>query len=387
MNSINNNPFRNSNINMENNNILNNTSPKMKKIDKFEQPIAKNFLNKIKEEIEKAQLICVKIVRGEEVSKKDLEFISKKYPDMKQMAEESLKDYNNIIKELKLCKDHDEVEQLLFKFSKETSNTAKNGYLSELQSKIKATIMEEMIKSSKNIKSELDNAEKIALKIVKGEEITSNQENFLKQKYPHIKQMSQQTLKYINDLKIDLNNCKTQQEREQLLSKEIKNLDSKKNILSKTEIKFKMAGIEQVQKFLNNNKKDNEKLRLIALKIIKNKTLTKSEEKFISEKYPNLKEEIREYEYLKELFKDYKYKEEILDKELKKIEQQIVSSKITEHQAIIKKAIIEDIKKENEYGIYYYMNLYLHMIFNKISENSLGIIILTILIITMMYIF
>ena len=148
-----------------------------------------------------------------------------------------------------------------------------------------------------------------------------------------------------------------------------------------------MAGIEQVQKFLNNNKKDNEKLRLIALKIIKNKTLTKSEEKFISEKYPNLKEEIREYEYLKESFKDYKYKEEILDKELKKIEQQIVSSKITEHQAIIKKAIIEDIKKENEYGIYYYMNLYLHMIFNKISENSLGIIILTILIITMMYIF
>ena len=350
MNSINNNPFRNSNINMENNNILNNTSPKMKKIDKFEQPIAKNFLNKIKEEIEKAQLICVKIVRREEVSKKDLEFISKKYPDMKQMAEESLKDYNNIIKELKLCKDHDEVEQLLFKFSKETSNTAKNGYLSELQSKIKATIMEEMIKSSKNIKSELDNAEKIALKIVKGEEITSNQENFLKQKYPHIKQMSQQTLKYINDLKIDLKNCKTQQEREQLLSKEIKNLDSKKNILSKTEIKFKMAGIEQVQKFLNNNKKDNEKLRLIALKIIKNKTLTKSEEKFISEKYPNLKEEIREYEYLKEPFKDYKYKEEILDKELKKIEQQIVSSKITEHQAIIKKAIIEDIKKENEYG-------------------------------------
>ena len=55
MNSINNNPFRNSNINMENNNILNNTSPKMKKIDKFEQPIAKNFLNKIKEEIEKAE--------------------------------------------------------------------------------------------------------------------------------------------------------------------------------------------------------------------------------------------------------------------------------------------------------------------------------------------
>ena len=60
-----------------------------------------------------------------------------------------------------------------------------------------------------------------------------------------------------------------------------------------------MAGIEQVQKFFKITiKKDNEKLRLIALKIIKNKTLTKSEEKFISEKYPNLKEEIREYEII-----------------------------------------------------------------------------------------
>ena len=46
MNSINNNPFRNSNINMENNNILNNTSPKMKKIDKR---------NNLKEEVEVAQ--------------------------------------------------------------------------------------------------------------------------------------------------------------------------------------------------------------------------------------------------------------------------------------------------------------------------------------------
>lgn len=46
-----------------------------------------------------------------------------------------------------------------------------------------------------------------------------------------------------------------------------------------------MAGIEQVQEIQITIKKDNEKLRLIALKIIKNKTLTKSEEKVVSEKY------------------------------------------------------------------------------------------------------
>ena len=56
--------------------------------------------------------------------------------------------------------------------------------------------------------------------------------------------------------------------------------------------------LEPIEQILSSDViKDNEKLRLIALKIIKNKTLTKSEEKFISEKYPNLKEEIREYEY------------------------------------------------------------------------------------------
>ena len=71
--------------------------------------------------------------------------------------------------------------------------------------------------------------QKNSIKIVKKEEkVLLIKKTFLKQKYPHIKQMSQQTLKYINDLKIDLKNCKTQQEREQLLSKEIKNLDSKK---------------------------------------------------------------------------------------------------------------------------------------------------------------
>ena len=62
----------------------------------------------------------IKIVKGEYVSKSDLEFINTKYPDMKQLTDNSLKNYNKIIKELKLCKSYEEIEKVLTKFSKVT---------------------------------------------------------------------------------------------------------------------------------------------------------------------------------------------------------------------------------------------------------------------------
>ena len=118
MNSVSNNPYRGINITTQNNNISNNAQSKINKVESTQQQVVENFVNKIKEEIEKAQLICIKIVRVEFVSKEELEFITKKYPD-RQITENSLKDYDRIIKELKLCKNHEEIEKLLSKFSKE----------------------------------------------------------------------------------------------------------------------------------------------------------------------------------------------------------------------------------------------------------------------------
>ncbi len=384
MNSVSNNPYRGINTTTQNNNIPNNIKPQINKVESTQQQVVENFVNKIKEEIEKAQLICIKIVKGEYVSKSELDFISKKYPDMKQLTENSLKDYNRIIKELKLCKNHEEIEKVLSKFSKEILPSAKNDYINQLQSKLKNTVLQEIIKFSEKIKLEIQKAENIALKMVKGEEISPKEENFLKQKYPNIEKIYQQTTRYIERLKIDLKNCKTEQERQLILSKEIKNLELEKNALSSTEIKFKSIAIKEVEQLLKNNKENIKKLQVIVFKIISDKSLNKSDEKFISEEYPNIKEVIiderKNYQYLNELSKNDKNKDKVLSDTIKDIEYQIKNGRINEYQAMIKKIIIENIKRERKDSINYYMNLYLNMIFTTVTENKIAVITLIVII-------
>lgn len=389
MNSVSNNPYRGINTTTQNN-IPNNIKPQINKIESTQQQVVENFVNKIKEEIEKAQLICIKIVKCEYVSKADLDFISKKYPDMKKLTENSLKDYDRIIKELKLCKNHEEIEKVLSKFSKETLPSSKNDYINQLQSKLKNTVLQEIIKFSEKIKFEIQKAENIALKMVKGEEISPKEESFLKQKYPNIKQIAEETVKYIDKLKLDLKGCNTESERQLLLDKEINYLESKKDTLTKTEIKLKDLGIQQVEKFLKDNKENIKKLQVIVLKIISDKSLNKSDEKFINKEYPNIKEVIiderKNYQYLNELSKNDKNKEQVLFDTIKDIEYQIQNGRINEYQAMIKKIIIENMKRERKDSINYYMNLYSNMIFTTVTENKIAIITLIVIILAITYI-
>ena len=391
MNSVSNNPYRGINTTTQNNNIPNNMKPQINKVESTQQQVVENFVNKIKDEIEKAQLICIKIVKGEYVSKSELDFISKKYPDMKNLTENSLKDYDRIIKELKLCKNHEEIEKVLSKFSKEILPSVKNDYINQLQSKLKNTVLKEVIKFSEKLKLEIQKAENIALKMIKGEEISPKEESFLKEKYPNIKQITEETIKYIDKLKLDLKGCNTESERQVLLSKEIKDLESKKDTLSKIEIKFKDLGIQQVEKFLKDNKENIKKLQVIVLKIISDKSLNKSDEKFILKEYPNIEEVIIEerknYQYLNELPKNDKNTDDTLSKELKDLEYQIQNGRINEYQAMIKKIIIENMKRERKDSINYYMNLYLNMIFTTVTENRIAIITLIVIILAITYIF
>lgn len=391
MNSVSNNPYRGINTTTQNNSILNNIKPQINKIESTQQQVVENFVNKIKEEIEKAQLICIKIVKGEYVSKTELDFINKKYPDMKNLTENVLKDYDRIIKELKLCKNYEEIEKVLFKFSKETLPSSKNDYINQLQSKLKNTILKEVIKFSEKLNLEIEKAENIALKIVKGEEISPKEESFLEEKYHNIKQIAQETIKYIDKLKLNLKYCNTESERQLLLSKEINNLESKKDTLSKIEVKFKNLGIQQVEKFLKDNKENIKRLQVIVLKIISGKSLNKSDESFISKEYPDIKgliiDERKNYQYLNELPRNDKNTNDILSNKLKDLEYQIQNGRINEYQAMIKKTIIENIKRERKESINYYMNLYLNIIFTTVTENKISIITLIVIILTITYIF
>ena len=391
MNSVSNNPYRGINTTTQNNNIPNNIKPQINKVETTQKQVVENFVNKIKEEIEKAQLICIKIIKGEYVSKSELDFINKKYPDMKSLTESILKDYNKVIKELKLCKNHEEIEKVLSKFSKEILPSAKNDYINDLQSKLKNTALKEVIKFSEKIKLEIQKAENIALKMVKGEEIPPKEESFLKEKYPNIKQIAEETIKYIDKLKLDLKSCNTEPERQLLLSKEINNLENKKDTLSKIEIKFKDLGIQQVEKFLKDNKENIKKLQVIVVKIINDKSLNKSDESFISKEYPDIKgliiDERKNYQYLNELPRNDKNTNDILSNELKDLEYQIQNGRINEYQAMIKKIIIENMKREREDSINYYINLYLNMIFTTVTENKIAIITLIAIILVIAYIF
>ncbi len=400
------NTYGTNNINVENNKIQNNIESKinieqLSKIDGLNNKDVEKFIKRIHDEVQKAQLIAINIVRGNKITKDELEFITKKYPDLKQIADESIKDYKNLIKKLENCKTNEERQQVISKAVKEILNMVKNGHISEVQSKIKISAIEDAMKFSEKIKLEIEKAETIALKIIKGEKITPNEEKFINGKHSNIKQLLEETIKEIRDLKSDLKNCKTDQERNKLLINVINDLEdkNKKGLLSNTEIKIKMSAIEEVEKFLKKNQEEIKKLETIVMKIIKGQKLTKHEERFINEKYPYIKEEvqneIKEYKYLEELknYQNTEKKEQILSNKLNELEEQIKKCEISETQARIKMEIIEEIKRENEEkgntkeeSLNYYINSYIYIFFNMLGDN-LGIIIGIVLLISVIYIF
>lgn len=400
------NTYGTNNINVENNKIQNNIESKinieqLSKIDGLNNKDVEKFIKRIHDEVQKAQLIAINIVRGNKITKDELEFITKKYPDLKQIADESIKDYKNLIKKLENCKTNEERQQVISKAVKEILNMVKNGHISEVQSKIKISAIEDAMKFSEKIKLEIEKAETIALKIIKGEKITPNEEKFINGKHSNIKQLLEETIKEIRDLKSDLKNCKTDQERNKLLINVINDLEdkNKKGLLSNTEIKIKMSAIEEVEKFLKKNQEEIKKLETIVMKIIKGQKLTKHEERFINEKYPYIKEEvqneIKEYKYLEELknYQNTDKKELILSNKLNELEEQIKKCEISETKARIKMEIIEEIKRENEEkgntkeeSLNHYINSYIYIFFNMLGDN-LGIIIGIVLLISVIYIF
>ena len=116
------------------------------KINKFQDAEVANFLKKIKEQIKKAELIAMKIVKGEKVTADEQRFISEKYPDMKKIAEQSIKECKNLKEQLKNCKTYEERQQVLLNTISDVEDMAKKGAFSEIQVRIKMSAIEELKK-------------------------------------------------------------------------------------------------------------------------------------------------------------------------------------------------------------------------------------------------
>ncbi|WP_042273366.1 30S ribosomal protein S20 [[Clostridium] dakarense] len=356
-----------------------------------------DFLNKIKEQIKDAELIAIKMIKGERLTSKEQGFITEKYPDLKQLAEQSLKESKDLKEQLKNLNTDEERTEILSKAVSDLKTMAKKGLLSEVQVKIKMSSLEEVEKFLKTSKLENKKAELIATKMVKGEKLTTKEQQFINEKYPDIKQLVEQSLKESKGLKEQLKNFKTDEERTEVLSKAISDIKTmaKKGVLSETQVKIKLSSLEEVEKFIKTSKLENKKAELIAVKIVKGEKLTTKEQQFINEKYPEIKElaekSLKETKDLKGQLKNLKTDEEknqLLSKEISDIEVMAKKGLISEFQFKIKMLSIEKIKKDNEKDkeSIFNINPYIFANLEYSLGNLTGVLIFIVVIIAFLYI-
>ncbi|WP_195940066.1 hypothetical protein [Romboutsia sp. 1001713B170131_170501_G6] len=379
------------------------------KLNKSQKEEVANLLKRIQGEIAKAEIIAVKIIKGETLNFEEKKFIKEKYPDLKQVAEESSKEVSELKHEIKNLKSEEQKQQVISKAINNIKLMNKKGILSEVQTRIKMSGIEEVEKFIKNIQKELKKAEIIAVKIVKEETLNSEEKKFIKEKYPDLKQVAEESSKEVSELKHEIKNLKSEEQKQQVISKAINNIKlmNKKGILSEIQTRIKMSGIEEVEKFMKNIQKELKKAEIIAVKMIKSEKLTREEKNLINEKYPELRHEVEKYikksNSLKEELKLCKNKEErqqIVSKEIKNIENMSSKDIISESELKINMAAIEEAvifikdskleinkeERENNKGklLKFFINPYFYV--GTVSDNLSSIFII-IVIITTIYLF
>lgn len=242
------------------------------KLNKSQKEEVANLLKRIQGEISKSEIIAVKIIKGETLNSEEKKFIKEKYPDLKQVAEESAKEVKELKHEIKNLKSEEQKQQVISKAINNIKLMNKKGILSEVQTRIKMSGVEEVEKFMKNIQKELKKSEIIAIKMIKSEKLTREEKNLINEKYPELRYKVEKYIKKSNSLKEQLKLCKNEEERQQIVSKEIKNIEnmSSKDIISESELKINMAAIEEAVIFIkdikleiNKEERENDKGKLL----------------------------------------------------------------------------------------------------------------------------
>lgn len=338
-------------------NIKDSPKEEQGKLNKVQSEEVPSFLKKIKEEMQDAELIAIKMVKGEKITREELRLINTRYPDIKKTAEQSIKEYTDLKEVLKNCNTEEERQQVISSAIKNIKSMLSRGSISDIQAKIKISAVEEALKSSKKFQSELKKAEVIAIKIVKGSKPTADELRFINEKYPDIKRVAEKVESEQIYLKEELKGCKTDNERQKLISNAIRDVEdkSKAGLISKTEAKIKMSAMEEVIKLSKNIKKEEHRSDLIATKILKGDKLTKNELRFINEKYPDIKKiaqkSIDHYRDLREEIincKTSKDRQQVLSNVIEDLEYKFKKGIVSQSELKIAMIIIEELKKDDE---------------------------------------
>ncbi|CEQ24762.1 MAG: hypothetical protein E6538_05945 [Paeniclostridium sordellii] len=350
----------------------------------------KDFLLKLKEELENAQLIAIKIIIEEPITKNEEKFIDKKYPDIKQFAKETKEEFKLLKQQVKDCKTPEERKEVISKVINSIKTMIKKGLLTEVQGKIKLEAIKDVENFAQKVNLEDKKAEVIGVKILKGERITPKEEKFISEKYPKLKKFINESKKELTQIKEQLKVCKNDDERKQVIKNIIKDIEvsDKQGILTKPEVKVKLAIIKELEKFSKQVNMKDKKIEASIVKVIKGEKLTPKEQIIINEKYTDIKDLIeplsKEYKSLKEELKNCTNKEqkqEVISKVIKNLEEMNQKNLLSPIALNFNMILMDMIKKENEKNNkLIILNPYVYINPSSIVDNLTGILMVIVII-------
>ncbi|MFR6018355.1 MAG: hypothetical protein ACLUG9_12465 [Paraclostridium sordellii] len=350
----------------------------------------KDFLLKLKEELENAQLIAIKIIIEEPITKNEEKFIDKKYPDIKQFAKETKEEFKLLKQQVKDCKTPEERKEVISKVINSIKTMIKKGLLTEVQGKIKLEAIKDVENFAQKVNLEDKKAEVIGVKILKGERITPKEEKFISEKYPKLKKFISESKKELTQIKEQLKVCKNDDERKQVIKNVIKDIEvsDKKGTLTKPEVKVKLAIIKELEKFSKQVNMKDKKIEAMIVKVIKGEKLTPKEQIIINEKYTDIKDLIeplsKEYKSLKEELKNCTNKEqkqEVISKVIKNLEEMNQKNLLSPIALNFNMILMDMIKKENEKNNkLIILNPYVYINPSSIVDNLTGILMVIVII-------
>ncbi|MGL6104509.1 hypothetical protein [Romboutsia sp.] len=122
---------------------------------------------------------------------------------------------------------------------------------------------------SADVNKEMSLAEKIAIKIAKGEKLTQEEERLISESYPDLRREAEQANKEAQDIKKQLKQAKNPKEKQQIISTAIGNIGSmlSKGLISPIQGKIKLAALDKVVEESESEKKIlNEELKYMKIK-------------------------------------------------------------------------------------------------------------------------
>lgn len=372
------NAYINRNINTKDNKLKNINIDVKENIDKlYKLDIQNNkdvekTIKRIKGELQKAQEIAIKIVRGNEITKEELNFLIKKYPDIKSISEESIRDYTELIKKLEVCKTDECEQKIISNEIKKISSMLNKGEISDYNSRLKISFIKDALSISKNTKLEIKKIETLILKIISGKRLTYNEEKFINEKYLDIKLIAEDTRKEIKKIDLNFRKYRTYAEKKEFLIKEIRNLENKKSLSTNNKIKILI-----LEKINIAYKRELKKLYIELNKNIGNKNIDEFNEELINTLKENVNGESGRNIKLME------YKNQILLNDLENFECNFRNKVFYEEKDHIKFKNFENTRsgKNNLEKLNYLINLCQNIILDIFKNNTLikiGLLIISI---------